>query len=137
MSATTTTGVTGTHGEVTESARRRSMIAAAAASDKKGEATVVLDMADQLGVVDTFVITSGTNPRQVRTIADEIEARLKEFDGHGPQSVEGLDDARWVLLDFGDVVVHVFLDEVRGYYDLEHLWAGAPRLDWENAPMAG
>ncbi len=113
------------------------MIAAAAASDKKGEATVILDMADQLGVVDTFVITSGTNPRQVRTIADEIEARLKEVDGHGPRSVEGLDDARWVLLDFGDVVVHVFLDEVRDYYDLEHLWAGAPRLALENAPVAG
>ena len=137
MRATATTGVTGIRAEAPELARRRSMIAAAAASDKKGEATVVLDMADQLGVVDTFVITSGTNPRQVRTIADEVEARLKEVDGRGPLRVEGLDDARWVLLDFGDIVVHVFLDEVRAYYDLEHLWAGAPRLDWENEPVAG
>jgi ribosome-associated protein len=85
-----------------------------------------------LAIVDWFVITSGRNERQVRTIAEEVEARLKAGEGAGPLRKEGLDDARWVLLDYGDVVVHVFLDEVREYYSLERLWSDVPRLDWQN-----
>ena len=78
-----------------------------------------------------FVITSATNTRQVRTIAEEVELQVKGIGGPGPLRIEGLDDMRWVLLDYGDFVVHVFLQEVREFYDLERLWADAERLDWQ------
>ena len=110
---------------------RRVAVAAAAASAKKGNDIVALDVGDILSITDAFVITSGTNVRQVRTIVDEIEKAMKEQLSAPPTSVEGLDDATWVLLDFGDIVVHVFLDETRAYYELERLWADAPRIDWE------
>jgi ribosome-associated protein len=105
--------------------------AAQAASAKKAENTVVLDVGGVLSITDAFVITSGNNRRQVLTIAEEVEARVKEVGGPAPMRVEGLTDAQWVLLDYGDFVVHVFLDEVRRYYDLERLWADAPVVDWE------
>ena len=104
-------------------------VAAGAASSKTADPTVVLDVGELLGITDHFVITSGSNVRQVRTIAEEIEQRVKEQGGGPPRYVEGLDDARWVLLDYGQFVVHVFLDEARRYYDLERLWADAPRVE--------
>ena len=107
------------------------MLAARAADAKKAGSTLILDVGPLLGIVDRFVITSGTNDRQVRTIAEEVEMRVKRDVGRGPLRTEGLDDARWVLLDYGDVVVHVFNDEARRYYDLERLWSDARRLDWE------
>jgi ribosome-associated protein len=110
---------------------RRVAVAAAAASAKKGEDIVALDVGDILSITDAFVITSATNTRLVRTLVDEIEKAMKEHASSSPTSVEGLDDATWVLLDYGDVVVHVFLDETRAYYELERLWSDAPRLDWE------
>lgn len=93
-----------------------------AAEEKLATDPVVLDLR---GVVDTFdalVVASGRNDRQVRAIAEEVE-RLVRLSGSSPIHVEGLDDARWVALDYGDVIVHVFDDEAREYYDLEHLWA--------------
>jgi len=105
------------------------LVAAGAASSKTDDPTVVLDVGDLLGITDHFVITSGTNVRQVRTIAEEIERRIKELGGAAPRCVEGLDDARWVLLDYGQFVVHVFLDEARQYYNLERLWSDAPRVE--------
>jgi ribosome-associated protein len=116
--------------------QQRAVLAAAAAAAKKAEQTVVLDVGDIISITDAFVITSGTNVRQVRTIVDEIEKSLKERTSVAPRSVEGLDDASWVLLDYGDVVVHVFLAETRAYYDLDRLWADAPRVDWERAAAA-
>jgi ribosome-associated protein len=106
-------------------------MAAAAAASKKGEDTVVLEVADVLAITDWFVITSGTNTRQVRTIAEEIERQVTEAGGPRPLRVEGLDDLHWVLLDYGEFVVHVFLDETRAYYELERLWADVPRLALE------
>lgn len=85
-----------------------------------------------LAIVDWFVITSATNPRQARTIAEEVEEQLRRHDGSGPLRVEGVDDARWILLDYGDVAVHVFLEEARSFYDLERLWADVDRLDWRH-----
>ena len=82
------------------------------------------------------MITSGRNTRQVRTIAEEIEQKLKEEGHSGPIRTEGLRDASWVLLDYGDFVVHVFLEETRGYYNLDRLWADAPRLAWEDSAAA-
>lgn len=103
-------------------------VAAAAADEKLGRDTVLLDMEELLGVVDAFVVTSGRNVRQVRTMVEEVERRVKELDGRSPIRVEGLADASWVLMDYGDFVVHVFLDDVRAFYDLEHLWSAAPRV---------
>ncbi|CAN5450477.1 ribosome silencing factor [soil metagenome] len=119
--------------------RERAVLAARVAADKRGTGTVVLDVGSVLHIVDWFVVTSVANIRLVQAIAEEVEAALKGAGG-GPIRVEGLADAAWVLLDFGDVVVHVFLDEVRSYYDLERLWGDVPRLDWEGEPapsMAG
>jgi len=106
-------------------------VAARAASDKLGADTVILEVGQVLAITDAFVITSGANSRQVRTIAEEVEKAVKADDGPTPLRIEGLDDARWVLLDYGDFVVHVFLDEARRYYDLERLWADAPRVRWD------
>jgi ribosome-associated protein len=107
------------------------VVAARAADAKSGEDTVILAMGELLAITDAFVITSGRNARQVRTIVDEVELRVKEAWGASPLRVEGLDDARWVLLDYGEFLVHVFLDEARDFYDLEHLWADAARIPWE------
>ena len=101
--------------------------AARAADDKKGEDTVVLTVGEVLAITEHFVITHGTNARQVRTIAEEVERRLTENGGPKPLRIVGLDDLTWVLLDYGDVVVHVFLEEVRAYYELERLWGDVPR----------
>lgn len=110
---------------------RRVAVAAAAASAKKAEDIVALDVGDIISITDAFLITSASNTRQVRTIVEEIEKAMKEHASSPPTSVEGLDDATWVLLDYGDVVVHVFLDETRAYYELERLWTDAPQIDWE------
>lgn len=107
------------------------LVAAEAADEKAGRDTVVLDMVEALVVVDAFVITSGRNPRQVRTIVEEVERRVGSGEERvKPLRVEGLEDTTWVLMDYGEFVVHVFLDEAREYYDLEHLWARAPRVSW-------
>ncbi|HEX3541087.1 MAG TPA: ribosome silencing factor [Acidimicrobiales bacterium] len=107
--------------------RQLCVVAARAAADKKGDDTVILAVEPLLKITDAFVITSGTNARQVRTIADEVEEKVKQNGGPSPLRIEGLDDARWILMDYGDFVVHVFLDEVRKFYDLERLWADAER----------
>jgi ribosome-associated protein len=119
-----------------ETVRRWCQIAARAAAAKKGEDTIILEVGRVLAITEAFVITSGANARQVRTIAEEVEAKLKEAGGPSPLRIEGLDDARWVLLDYGDFVVHVFLDEVRRFYDLERLWADSPRWAWEEGDQA-
>lgn len=124
------TGVTG------EQMPPAALVAARAADDKLGQDTVVLAMGDLLGVTDAFVITAGANGRQVKTIVEEVEHRVKEECRRAPLRVEGLRDLHWVLMDYGDFLVHVFLDETRGYYDLERLWGNAPRVAWSAAPRA-
>jgi ribosome-associated protein len=111
-------------------------MAAQAASDKKGDDVVAFDVGQVLAITDAFVVVSGTNVRQVRTIAEEVEAKVREMGGPSPLRVEGRDEGQWVLLDYGDFVVHVFLDEVRRYYDLERLWSDAPRIEWEPVARA-
>jgi ribosome-associated protein len=117
--------------------RQMSVVAARAAASKKGEDTVILAVEPLLKITDAFVITSGTNARQVRTIAEEVEEKVKADGGPAPLRIEGLDDARWVLMDYGDFVVHVFLDEVRKFYDLERLWADAERWPFASLAPAG
>lgn len=105
-------------------------VAAQAAASKKGDDTVILDVGEVLAITDSFVITSAPNDRLVRAIAEEIERRVKEEGGPAPRRIEGRREAEWVLLDYGDFVVHVFLEETRRFYDLERLWADAPRVGW-------
>jgi ribosome-associated protein len=105
--------------------------AAAAADDKKAERTVILDVGDVLAITDAFVITSGSNPRLVRAIADSVEENVKILHGRGPLRTEGLSDLNWVLLDYGDVVVHIFTDEMRAFYEIERLYRDRPKIDWE------
>ena len=107
----------------------RARVAVVAAAEKQGSDLAVLDVGEVLSIIDLFVLASASNARQVRTIVDEVEQALTEHDGSKPISVEGKADASWVLLDYGDIVVHVFLDETRAYYDLDRLWGDVPRLD--------
>jgi ribosome-associated protein len=104
--------------------------AARAAVDKKAEDPVVLFVGDVLAITDYFVIVSGANSRQVRTIAEAVEDELTRDGGPKPLRVEGLNDLTWVLIDYGDLVVHVFLEETRRYYELERLWSDVPRVAW-------
>lgn len=108
-------------------------IAARAADNKKGDEIVVLDVGDIIGIVDSFVITSASNTRLVRTIVEEIEKQLFEQATVKPRAIEGRDDYSWVLLDYGDLVVHVFLTDTRAFYGLERLWADAARVPWQEA----
>ncbi len=89
---------------------------------------MAIDVAELLVITDYFVICTGRNDRQVKTIADEVEDRLRETLGIKPIGREGTDEGKWVLLDFADVVVHVFQPEERDFYRLEKLWSDAPRL---------
>src|SRR5215475_8064401 len=97
--------------------------------EKKAEELSILEMEKGSGAfTDYFVLCSGTNPRQVQAIADEVEMRLKSA-GIRPNSVEGYKQAEWVLIDYVDFVVHVFSEKARKFYDLERLWKSATRLE--------
>lgn len=106
------------------------LVAARAADAKLGVDTVVLEVGDVLGITEHFVITSGANAPQVKTLTEEIERAVREATGRTPRRVEGLESRRWVLLDYGDFVAHVFHTDERAFYDLDRLWADVPRVDW-------
>lgn len=109
-------------------------VAAASALDAKGgDRTVILRVGEVLGITDLFIITSAGNDRLVKTLVDEAEAAVAAAGGPPPLRTEGRDDRRWVLVDYGPIVVHVFLDEARRFYDLERLWADVPVLEWVDA----
>lgn len=110
--------------------------AARAADEKSADDVVVLEVGPVLALCSHFVIASASNTRQVRAIADEVEARVAADGGPKPIRVEGRDDLSWVLMDYGDFVVHVFLAETRQYYDLERLWADVDRIDWRESARA-
>lgn len=103
-------------------------IAAAAAAEKKATDIVALYVAETLVVTDYFIIATGANDRQVHAIADNIEDALREA-GAKPIGREGERELKWVLLDYGDFVVHVFQPDERGFYRLEKLWSDAPALE--------
>lgn len=92
-----------------------------AAEQKQARNVTVLDLREVTSFADYFVICSGTNTRQIQAIADEIHQRLKKL-GESPNSVEGYDNAEWVLIDYGDYLIHIFSEKARLYYDLERLW---------------
>jgi ribosome-associated protein len=109
--------------------KRQISEAISACQDKKAEDVVVLELEKSFGAfTDFFVICSGTNPRQIQAIADEVDERLSKK-GMQPAHVEGYKQAEWVLLDYVDFVVHIFSERARRYYELERLWKSARRLE--------
>ncbi len=106
--------------------------AAQAADDKQGSDTIVLSVGGVLGITELFVVTGASNRRLVRAVAEEVEVRVRDVCGRSPIRTEGHREQQWVLLDYGDVVVHVFLDEVRQFYEIERLYRDVPRLEWRS-----
>lgn len=105
-------------------------VAARAADDKLAVNTLVVDVAEVLAITDIFLITTGTNTRQVRAIANNIEEMVARAGGPHTLRREGHDTFEWVLLDFGGFICHVFEEEHRAYYELERLWGDRPRIEW-------
>lgn len=104
------------------------LVAARAADDKLGTDTVVIDVGEVLGITGWFVITTGRNARQVKAIAEAIEADLVEAGGPRARRSEGRDEFNWVLIDYGGFVVHVFDTESRSHYGLDRLWSDRPHV---------
>jgi ribosome-associated protein len=118
-----------------EESRQAAVAAARAAAAKQAEHITILDVHGLIVITDYFVICSGATERQVRTIVEEIERALRDL-GRKPVRREGESERRWVLLDYVDLVVHVFTEQEREYYDLERLWGDAPRSAWEDEGIA-
>ncbi len=108
------------------------IVAAHAADSKKASDISILDLSGLNSFTDYFVLCTGSNPRQIQAISDEIEAKLKAA-GVTPLSVEGYQHAEWVLLDYGHFLVHVFSEKARNYYDLERLWRQATAVMFDPA----
>ena len=115
------------HTEALELART----AARAADEKKGEDTMILDVSGVLVIADAFVVTSAPNRRLVRTLAEAVEEDVWLGHDRRPLRTEGLSDLQWVLLDYGDVVVHVFAEEQRRFYEIERLYRDVPRVTYD------
>jgi len=113
-----------------DQATNLAVVAARAADEKQATDIVVLDVAEAIGICDHFVVVSAANEPQVKAIVDEIERDVKEQLGESPRADEGRGARRWVLLDYGDVIVHVFHAEERAYYRIERLYGDVPRTHW-------
>ena len=105
-------------------------IAARAADEKQGSNIVVLNVGDILAITEMFVIVSASNSRQLRTIANEITAKIREESDRPLLRSEGMAEQQWVLLDYVDVVVHIFSEEIREFYEIERLYQDVPVVDW-------
>jgi len=115
--------------EITENdSRKRLLLLINALLEKKAGSLVMINVREISAFADYFVICSGTSDRQVRAIASSLRENLKKSDIF-PLGVEGETEGKWVLLDYDDIIVHVFLDSVRAFYDLERLWSESPRFD--------
>ncbi len=115
--------------EITENdSRKRLLLLINALLEKKAGSPVIINVREVSAFADYFVICSGTSDRQVRAIASSLRENLKKTDLF-PLGVEGETEGKWALLDYDDIIVHVFLDSVRAFYDLERLWSESPRYD--------
>jgi ribosome-associated protein len=124
----------------TDSARRaaqsleRALVAAQVAADNRGRDVAVLDMRELTAMFDYFVLATGTSRRQLHAISEQIDHTLEQGMGDRRLGIEGYRESRWILLDYGDVVVHLFDAETREYYGIEDLWAQAKRVPFEPRP---
>ncbi len=108
--------------------KEKAVEAAKIAIDKKAKDTIILELSEVSGFADYFVICSGENQPQVKAIANAIDEFFSKKFKMEPLGVEGLQQGRWVLMDYGDIIVHIFNDEARSFYELEKLWIDAPRV---------
>jgi ribosome-associated protein len=111
-----------------EVALQRALTAAQTAEDNRGSDIVVLDMRALTSIFDYFVLATGTSRRQLHAMSEEIDHALEDRMGDRRLGIEGYEESRWILLDYGDVVVHLFEPETRAYYALEDLWGQAARV---------
>jgi ribosome-associated protein len=118
---------------VMATARDVAVVAARAADEKQGSNIQVLDVGDVLAITEMFVVTSASNSRQVRAIASEIATQVREQLGRALLHSEGAGEQQWVLLDYGDVVIHIFAEEMREFYEIERLYTDVPVVDWQSA----
>jgi ribosome-associated protein len=112
------------------SALHRACLAAKVAADNKGRDILVLDMRSCTPLFDYFIISTGTSRRQIHTLTEETDAALRA-EGDTRMGIEGYEASKWIVQDYGDIVVHVFDPDTRDYYKLEELWADAAKVDWE------
>ncbi len=118
--------------ELYAQSRANAVAAASIADQLRGQEILVLDLTGVTSIVDFFVIATGTSNRQMHAIADEVNRKLKREGGSRRLNIEGYrTEGNWILTDYGDVVLHVFTAEGRALYNLEQLWADAPRIDWK------
>lgn len=108
-------------------------LAAQVADASKATDIVVLDVGEVLSITGFFVVAGASNPRLVRAIVDEVEQRVKDELGRSPLRTEGMREQQWILMDYGDVVIHVFLDSIREFYEIERLYLDVPRIAWADA----
>ena len=120
-------------GRIDDGTLRLARVAVDAAEDKQGHDTIVLDVGDVLAITQLFVVTSATNQRQLRAIAGEVSEKVRTLCDRSPQHTEGAGDDQWILLDYGDVVVHVFAEETRRFYEIERLYRDVPVVDVRGA----
>jgi ribosome-associated protein len=113
-----------------EAALERACLCARVAADNQARDVLVLDMRGITPLYDFFVLSTGMSRRQIHTITEEIDAAMRA-EGDHRLSIEGYEASKWVVQDYGDVVVHVFDSDAREFYALEELWADAPHVDWE------
>lgn len=116
----------------TTDSRQFALECARIAEENKAENVVLLDLRDRSSICDYFIICTGTSDRQMRTIADYID-EFADKTGNERFNLSGYDQAHWILLDYVDVIIHIFDPDSRQYYDLELLWGDAPRLDWKRS----
>ena len=110
--------------------RQLALLAAEVCDEKKAKEIIVLDVRKITSISDYFIVCSTSNERQARAIAEGMRMRMKEL-GRREMGVEGIEDARWVLQDFGDIVLHIFHESQREFYDIEGLWADAKQVRWK------
>jgi ribosome-associated protein len=111
------------------------VLAARAADEKGAQDVVILEVGEVLVLPDEFVVSAGANERQVKAIVEEVERQIAEAGLGKPERVEGLQDRQWVLIDYGDVVVHVFRSDMRDYYELERLWGDVRQVEWASGDL--
>ena len=116
--------------EISDSSIILARLAAQAADDKQGSNTIVLNVGDVLAITELFVVTSASNTSQVRTISNEVSSRIREQLGLSPLHSEGISEQQWILLDYGDVVIHIFSEPTRQFYEIERLYTDVPKVNW-------
>ncbi len=122
---------------IDEEARHLAITAAQVADAHHGNDVLILHVGDVLALTEYFVVIGASNKRLVNAIVDEVEAQLKVLVDRAPIRVEGVRENQWVLIDYGDVIVHVFLKEIRDFYEIERLYTDVPKIEWAPAPADG